>query len=165
VRTSSARGSQGRAIDSPRAALTSPRTPSSAARPHSPSLTALGLRALPGSGQDAPSRPHTRPGETNCGCLRPPLEARDSEGRAAEAGGPRAAAAPPTALARSPAAGAVVGLKRLRTAALPAASGTPLPSPSPVAPSRLRCARFGAATAMLNPYRGELGGTGWTTAL
>lgn len=94
------------------------------------------------------------------GHLRTPSEAACSGGGAAEAGGraPRPLPHHPLRALRAQPRGPRRPPSRLRTAALPAASHSPFPSPKPVAPLRLRCARSRAAAAMLNPYGATSGG-------
>lgn len=131
----------------------------SRSRPHPPPLTTAQQRALPlDSGPGRPKPPLT-PAEkepswaTSGRPARPPAVGEGLLRRE----GARRARFRPTYCARSEPSRGGHG-SRLRTAALPAASHSPFPSPKPVAPLRLRSARSRAAAAMLNPYGASSGG-------
>ncbi|XDB63714.1 hypothetical protein ABFV05_017330 [Capra hircus] len=131
----------------------------SRSRPHPPPLTTAQQRALPlDSGPGRPKPPLT-PAEKEPSWApsgRPARPPAVGEGLLRREGARRARFRP-THCARSEPRRRGHG-RRLRTAALPATSHSPFPSPKPVAPLRLRCARSRAAAAMLNPYGATSGG-------
>nr|CAI9704766.1 unnamed protein product [Rangifer tarandus platyrhynchus] len=130
------------------------KAPSSSTDNSSAARAPAGFRA-----RASQATPHTCGKGTELGHLRTPSEAACSGGWAAKPGGraPRPIPRHPLRALRARPRGARRPPSRLRTAALPAASHSPFPSPKPVAALRLRCARSRAAAAMLNPY----GATSW----